>query len=98
MKTIQCLNVLNDPDENQKIIQKLPNHLVIRWSRVVDEWIAIDELEEDSHTPRMDRKPDSPFAEFCKFMRKEARIACNRVTFPQVLKAEEAKNKTEPGR
>ena len=46
MKTIQYLNVLNDPDENQKIIQKLPNHLV-RWSRVVDEWIAVDELEED---------------------------------------------------
>ena len=56
MKTIQYLNVLNDPDENQKIIQKLPNHLVIRWSRVVDEWIAVDELEEDSHTPRTDGK------------------------------------------
>ena len=78
MKTIQYLNVLNDPDENQKIIQKLPNHLVVRWSRVVDEWIAVDELE------------------FCKFMRKEARIACNPVTSPQALKAEEAKDKVEP--
>ena len=102
MKTIQYLNVLNDPDENQKIIQKPPNHLVVRWSRVVDEWIAVDELEEDSHTPRMDGKQAKtgypPFAEFCKFMRKEARIACNPVTFPQALKAEEAKDKVEPGR
>ena len=102
MKTIQYLNVLNDPDENQKIIQKLPNHLVVRWSRVVDEWIAVDELEEDSHTPRMDGKQAKtgypPFAEFCKFMRKEARIACNPVTSPQALKAEGAKDKVEPGR
>ena len=30
MKTIQYLNVLNDPDENQKIIQKLPSRLVAR--------------------------------------------------------------------
>ena len=102
MKTIQYLNVLNDPDENQKIIQKLPNHLVIRWSRVVDEWIAVDELEEDSHTPRTDGKQTKagypPFAEFCKFMRKEARIACNPVTSPQALRAEEAKDKVTPGR
>ena len=56
MKTIHFLNLLNDPDENQKIIQKLPSHLIARWSRVVDEWIAVGELEEDSNTPRMDGK------------------------------------------
>ena len=55
-----------------------------------------------SHTPRMDGKQAKagypPFAEFCKFMRKEARIACNPVTSLQALKAEEAKDKVEPGR
>ncbi|KAL9976864.1 hypothetical protein ACROYT_G014202 [Oculina patagonica] len=35
MNTIQYLNVLNDPDENQKMIRKLPTHVVVRWSRVV---------------------------------------------------------------
>lgn len=102
MKTIQYLNVLNDPDENQKIIQKLPSYLVARWSRVVDEWIAEDELEEDSDTPRTKGKQAKagypPFAEFCKFMRKEARVACNPVTSPQALKMEEAKDKVESGR
>ena len=31
-------------------------------------------------------------------MRKEARIACNPMTFPQALKVEEVKDKVEPGR
>ena len=29
MNTIQYLNVLNDPDENQKMIKKLPSHVVV---------------------------------------------------------------------
>jgi len=31
MNTIQYLNVLNDPDENQKMIRKLPSQVVVRW-------------------------------------------------------------------
>jgi len=31
-------------------------------------------------------------------MRKEARIACNPMTFPQALKVEEVKDTVEPGR
>jgi len=50
MKTIQYLNVFNAPDEDQKIIHKLPSHLVARWSRVVDKWIAVNELEENIAT------------------------------------------------
>ena len=47
MNTIRYLNVLDDPDENQKILKKLPNYLVARWSRIVDGWIADEELDED---------------------------------------------------
>ena len=101
MTTIHYLNVLNDPDENQKIIKKLPTNIVARWSRVVDEWIAEVEPEEYS-TPQLTKKQLKaeypPFSEFCKFMSKEARIACNPVTSPQALKIEESKTRFDPGR
>ena len=34
MNTIQFLNVLNNPDENQRMVKKLPSHVVLRWNRV----------------------------------------------------------------
>ena len=34
-----------------------------------------------------------PFSEFCKFMKKEARISSNPVTSPQALKGEDKGNK-----
>ena len=55
MTTIHYLNVLNDPDENQ-IIKKLPTNIVARWSRVVDEWIAEVEPEEEYSTPQLVKK------------------------------------------
>ena len=48
MNTVQDLNVLNNPDKNQKMIRKLPSQVVVRRSRVVDEWLPADELEEGS--------------------------------------------------
>ena len=45
MNTIQFLNVFNDPDENQRMVKKLPSHVVLRWNRVVDEWLAEDDPE-----------------------------------------------------
>lgn len=48
MNTIHYLNVLNDPDENQKMIRKLLTQVVLRWSQIVDEWLAASELEEGS--------------------------------------------------
>ena len=45
MNTGQYLNALNNPDENQKMIRKLPCQVVVRWSWVVDEWLPADELE-----------------------------------------------------
>ena len=43
MNSICYPSVLNDPDENQKILRKLPNHLTVRWSRIVNEWITEEE-------------------------------------------------------
>lgn len=84
MNTIQYLNVLNDPDENQKMIKKLPSHVVVRWSRVVDEWLGEDEKDVDGTVPQRRTQANKsgypPFAEFCKFVSKEARISCNPVT------------------
>ena len=97
MNTIQYLNVLNDPDENQRMIKKLPSHLVVRWSRVVDEWLAYDSLddEEPQGGKRTDKNGYPPFSEFCKFLRKEARISCSPVTSLRALRTEEPNVKTE---
>lgn len=99
MNTIQYLNVLNDPDENQKMIRKLPGHVVVRWSRVVDEWLGEDEIDVDGSVPRRRMQANKsgypPFAEFCKFVSKEARISCNPVTSLQALKADENKERGE---
>ena len=45
MHSIKYLEVFNDPEENQRILRKLPNHLVSRWSRIVHKWIE-EEREE----------------------------------------------------
>ena len=93
MNTIQYLNVLNDPDENKKIIKKLPSHVVVRWSRVANKWLGENELDEDCGVPQrriQANKSGYPhFTEFCKFISKKARISCNPVTSLQALKADE---------
>jgi hypothetical protein len=44
MDKINFLNVLDDPEENRKMLSKLPNYLVNRWwlQRVVGNWIGED--------------------------------------------------------
>ena len=39
MNTVRYLDILNDPDENQRIVRKLPRYLIDRWSREVDRWL-----------------------------------------------------------
>nr|XP_046179278.1 uncharacterized protein LOC124010653 [Oncorhynchus gorbuscha] len=58
------LEVLNDCNENQKILAKLPDWLTSRWNRKVT---AI--LEETEIFPS--------FSQFVKFLTREAKIACN---------------------
>ena len=98
MNTIQFLNVLNDPDKNQRMVKTFPSHVVMRWNRVVDEWLAEDDPEGCDFAVRSRRLVKAgypPFAEFCEFMRKEARIVCNPVTSLQALKTEETKEKID---
>ena len=102
MNTVQYVDVLNDPEENQKMIRKLPSQVVLRWSRVVDEWLAADEVEEGRESFRTTKGTPKagypPFKEFCKSLEKEARILCNPAASLQVLKTEENKDKVDSGR
>jgi len=97
MEEVKYLNILNDPDENQKMLKKLPSYLVTRWSHIVDKWIEGEDYEENNddreHTPVNASYP--PFAEFCKFLKKEARIACNPITSPRALKGGDGKEDTD---
>ena len=73
MQTTESLNKLNDSRENRKLLCKLPDWLVTRWSRIVAEW-----------TQKMRSFP--PFKEFMNFVVKEADIACNPITSLQALR------------
>jgi hypothetical protein len=83
MITIPYLSVLDGPDENQRILKKLPVHLVSRWSRIVDNWLSQDDEEIQSGLKENGAtiKPKYPlFKEFCKFLQREDHIACKPVT------------------
>ena len=64
MPHINGLQVLNDCNENQKIVSKLPDPLIARWSRIVTEY-----MDEHAAYPL--------FSRFVSFVEKEARVACN---------------------
>nr|XP_055049264.1 uncharacterized protein LOC129434357 [Misgurnus anguillicaudatus] len=73
MVHIQALQILNDCNENRKILLKLPDWLTARWNRKV-----IEIEEQSSLFPS--------FSQFVKFLTKEVKIACNPVTSLQSLK------------
>ncbi|KAJ8375840.1 hypothetical protein SKAU_G00064200 [Synaphobranchus kaupii] len=77
MTQIRGLEVLNDCNENQKILAKLPDWLTSRWNR------KVIEVEEQSHT-------FPSFSQFVKFLTREAKIACNPVTSLHALKPSES--------
>ena len=73
------LGVLNDSKENQRLAAKLPDWVAARWNRDV--------------TLKLDECGDYPtFAEFVKFVTKEAKIACNPVTSFSALKTLDTPN------
>ncbi|XP_030831163.1 uncharacterized protein LOC105447377 [Strongylocentrotus purpuratus] len=67
MDRIGNLHHLNDERENQKLLAKLPDWLVVRWSRKVIGW-----TEMKGQFP--------PFQEFVRFIDEEAKIACYPIT------------------
>ncbi|KAL7872550.1 hypothetical protein SRHO_G00075330 [Serrasalmus rhombeus] len=67
MPYVKGLEILNDCEENQKIVQKLPDWIVSRWNRQV--------------TQALIEKQEFPsFKDFTAFVAMEAEVACNPVT------------------
>lgn len=78
MPHIKGLQVLNDCEENQKILAKLPDWVTSRWNRYVTE-----QLDQAKEYP--------PYAEYASFISKEACIACNLVSSMRALKPSKQK-------
>ena len=79
MLHIRDLQILNDCQENQKILHKLPDWLTSRWNR------KVAEIEEETG-----QFPD--FSIFVSFVTREAKIACNPVTSLHALKSSDKAN------
>lgn len=93
MKEIHYLQALNDPEENQKIVCKLPRNICDRWGREVDQWL--NRKETDRQNARSKESAYPPFSVFCDFLKREARIACNPVAMSRVIGEE---RKVQPPR
>ncbi len=78
MKKISGLNVLNDVQENHKMISKLPKWLSTRWARVV-------------YKSREEEKKFPTFSKFVKFLVTESNIACDPVNIKVGRNNEETK-------
>lgn len=69
---VKGLAILNDCEENHKLLKKLPEWVVRKWSRIV-----VEELDSSGSYPDL--------ACFTKFLSKEARIACNPIASPLLM-------------
>ncbi|KAL6479864.1 hypothetical protein MHYP_G00108970 [Metynnis hypsauchen] len=78
MPYIKGLQVLNDCEQNQKMLQRLPDWVTSRWNRHVTM-----QLRQTEEYPN--------FKAFAEFIAQEAEIACNPVTSFHALKSTEEK-------
>ncbi|KAG1930139.1 hypothetical protein F2P79_022561 [Pimephales promelas] len=74
---VKGLEILNDCEENQKLVQKLPDWAAARWNRQVT-------------TALMDGKEFPSFQDFVKFLSIEAEIMCNPITSLNALHSRES--------
>lgn len=72
MPHVKGLAILNDCEENHKLLKKLPEWIVRKWSRIV-----VEELDTSGSYPDL--------ACFTNFLSKEARIACNPIASPLLM-------------
>ena len=97
MNSVKYLNVLDDPDENQRMVRKLPRYLVDRWSREVDRRLNKDEDQRHGDVSQFEATEGEsgypPFSVFCRFLQRESRIACNPVT---TVKQKEEVSREDP--
>lgn len=76
MSHVKSLQILNDCEENRKLVQKLPDWAASRWNRKVTEILK--------------RTQEFPsFQDFVTFMSMEAEIACNPITSFHALRPSE---------
>nr|XP_033494102.1 uncharacterized protein LOC117264333 [Epinephelus lanceolatus] len=77
MPHVKGLDILNDCEENQKLVQKLPDWAASRWNREV--------------TQVMKERQEFPsFQDFVTFMLMEAEVACNPITSFHALRSSES--------
>ncbi|XP_067295957.1 uncharacterized protein [Pseudorasbora parva] len=76
MPHVKGLQILNDYQENQKLVLKLPDWAISRWNRLVTQ-----SLSENHEYPS--------FKKFAAFVSTEAEVACNPVTSFHTLRAAE---------
>ncbi|XP_065108476.1 uncharacterized protein [Paramisgurnus dabryanus] len=69
---VKGLAILNDCEENHKLLKKLPEWIVRKWSRII-----VEELDTSGSYPDL--------ACFTRFLSKEARIACNPIASPLLI-------------
>ncbi|XP_013873851.1 uncharacterized protein LOC106524553, partial [Austrofundulus limnaeus] len=69
---VKGLEILNDCEENHKLLKKLPDWIIQRWSRIV-----VEELDKHQEYPS--------FAHFTQFLQKEAKVACHPVASPFLI-------------
>lgn len=96
MKEVKHLKALNDPEENQKMLCKLPHHLDEHWTREVDRLLNKEEQVFSDVSARTTRSAAYlPFSAFCEFLKKESRIACNPVTSLNTKEGGERKEESQ---
>ena len=79
---VKGLAILDDCEENHKLLKKLPDWVVRRWSRLV--------------TKTLDESGDYPsFSRFTDFIQTEARIACNPIASPLLIKTDERQQRAK---
>ncbi|XP_023197668.1 uncharacterized protein LOC111610010 [Xiphophorus maculatus] len=79
---VKGLAILSDCEENHKLLKKLPEWIVRKWSRIV-----VDELDESGDYP--------DFKCFTEFLSKEAKIACNPIASPLIGNFKFADDRTQ---
>ena len=84
MQKISSLKVLDDDQENHKIVSKLSRWAAVRWGRLVHNW-------------KEERNSFPPFSEFVKFVVKEADIACDPANLRKINKEEDSKRPKNQG-
>ena len=100
MNSIAYLAILDDPQENKKLLAKLPYPLIERWNSIVHRSLCIDEEDDEgavSTTSGMTATYPS-FARFCKFMKAEANKACNPISSYNAVADRGQKNTSAVGK